>query len=157
AAEILAPEHTTSYEIGLKTRSFDQLSFDVSWFDMTFENLVVSILGSGGLPEFLNAGKERFRGVETSLKWTPRGLAGTSFSIGYAHHDARFVDFTFVDPDGNLVDASGNQLELVSRDLVSGRVDLRTPRGIGGFVAARNQGKRPVDPDNVVSIEGFTE
>src|SRR6185436_2057956 len=113
AAEILDPEHTTSYEVGLKTRIAGGLSLDVAYFDMTFENLVVSILGSGGLPELNTAGEERFKGAEVQLRWSPEALPGSSFDLGYAHHDAKFVDFTFVTPDGEFRDVSGKKLELV--------------------------------------------
>ena len=157
AAEILEPEHSTSYEIGLKTRSYDQLSFDVSWFDMTFENMVVSILGVGGGPELTNAGEERFRGIETNLRWTPPQWPGASIDLGYAHHDARFVDFTFTTPDSQLRDVSGNMLEMVPRHLVNGRIGYRAASGIGGFVAARYQGERPFNRRNTFFADAFTE
>jgi outer membrane receptor protein involved in Fe transport len=157
AAEILEPEHSRSYEVGIKTRSYDQLSFDVSWFDMTFENMVVSILGPGGVPELTNAGKERFRGIETSLRWSPPRWPGASIDLGYAHHDARYVDFTFTTPDSQLVDASGNMLELVPRHLVNGRIGYRAASGIGGFVAARSQGERPFNRRNTFFADAFTE
>src|SRR5262249_19888986 len=121
AAEILEPERTTSYEIGIKTRAFHEVSLDLSYFNMTFRNLVVSILGSGGQPELTNAGKERFKGFESNLRWSPAKLPGSAFEIGYANHSARFVDFTFVTPDGELRDVSGKRLELVPGDLLSGR------------------------------------
>lgn len=157
AAEILDPEHTTSYEVGLKTRAARGIAFDVSYFDMTFENMVVSILGSGGLPELTNAGEQRFRGVETELRWTPEGLHGSSLAIGYANHSARFVDFTFVTPDGTFRDVSGNHLEMVPEDLVSGRATLRTEQGLGGFVAVRYQGERPFNRRNTFFAEAYTE
>jgi outer membrane receptor protein involved in Fe transport len=157
AAEILEPEHSTSYEVGIKTRSYDQLSFDVSWFDMTFENMVVSILGPGGAPALTNAGEERFRGIETSLRWSPPRWPGASIDLGYAHHDARYVDFTFTTPDSQLVDASGNRLELVPRHLVNGRIGYRAASGIGGFVAARSQGERRFNRRNTFFADAFTE
>ena len=110
AAEILDPEHTTSWEVGLKTRAFEGLAFDVSYFDMKFENLVVSILGTGGGPALTNAGEERFKGEEITLRLAPASLPGTTFEIGYAHHNARFVHFTFVTPDSQFRDVSGKHL-----------------------------------------------
>jgi outer membrane receptor protein involved in Fe transport len=157
AAEILEPEHTTSWEAGLKTRAFHQLAWDLSFFDMTFENLVVSILGSGGGPELTNAGEERFRGFETSLRWSPPGFPGATVDVGYAFHNARFVDFTFVTPDSQFRNVSGNKLELVPRDLLNGRVSLRSAMGLGGFVAARYQGERPFNRRNTFFAEAYTE
>ena len=157
AAEILDPEHTTSWEVGLKTRAARGIALDVSYFDMTFENMVVSILGSGGLPELTNAGEQRFKGIESELRWTPAGMHGSSLAIGYANHSARFVDFTFVTPDGTFRDVSGNHLEMVPEDLVSGRASLRTERGLGGFVAVRYQGERPFNRRNTFFAEAYTE
>jgi iron complex outermembrane receptor protein len=157
AAEILEPEHTTSWETGLKTRMLDGLALDVSYFDMTFENMVVSILGSGGTPELTNAGEQRFRGFETSLQWSPTALPGSSFELGYAHHRAKFVDFTFVTPDNEQVDVSGNFLELVPKDIVNVRASLRTAIGAGGFVAMRWQGERPFNRRNTFFADAYTE
>jgi outer membrane receptor protein involved in Fe transport len=157
AAEILDPERTKSFEVGLKTRAAHGIAFDVSYFDMTFENMVVSILGSGGLPELTNAGEQRFRGVETDLHWTPEGLHGSSFAIGYANHSARFVDFTFVTPDGEFRDVSGNKLEMVPGDLVSGRASVQIGQGLGGFVAGRYQSERPFNRRNTFFADAYTE
>lgn len=157
AAEILEPETTDSWEVGLKSRAFHEMTFNASYFDMTFKNMVVSILGSGGLPELTNAGEQRFRGFETDLSWMPKQIQGLTLDLGYAHHNARFVDFTFVDPDlGTLVDVSGNKLEMVPADLFNARASLSLPSGIGGFVAARWQGERPFDKDNAEFAEAFT-
>ena len=157
AAEILEPEHTTSFEVGVKSRWVNGFSLDASYFDMTFQNLVVSILGSGGLPKLTNAGEERFKGFETQLRWASTVLRGSAFGVGYAHHDARFVDFTFVTPDGQFRDVSGKKLELVPRELLNARFDLRTPSGFGGFVAARYQGERPFNRRNTFIAEAYTE
>src|SRR5262245_4635608 len=94
-AEILEPERTNSWEIGAKLRGWNQVAFNVNYFDMTFENMVVSILGPGGGPELTNAGEQRFKGTEVDLGWQPSLIPGASVQLGYAHHDARFVDFTF--------------------------------------------------------------
>jgi iron complex outermembrane receptor protein len=157
SAEILEPEHTTSWEVGLKTRALHGLALDISYFDMKFENMVVSILGPGGGPELTNAGEQRFKGVETDLRWSPASLPGISLGVGYAHHDARFVDFTFVTPDSQFRDVSGKQLELVPRELVSGRVSYVHTTGLGGFAALRYQGERPFNRRNTFFADAYTE
>jgi outer membrane receptor protein involved in Fe transport len=124
---------------------------------MDFENLVVGNLDTLGQPQLLNAGRERFKGQEVSVTLAPAVLRGFSVAAGYAHHDARFVRFTFVDPDGNFLDVSGNRLELVPQDLFNVRASYRSPFGIGAWVAARTQGKRAVDRDNVASFDSFSE
>lgn len=157
AAEILEPEHTTSWEVGLKTRALEEVGVDLSYFDMTFENMVVSILGPGGGPELTNAGKERFKGFEADARWAPRAFAGSSIQVGYAHHDARFVDFTFVTPDSQLRDVSGKHLELVPQELCNVRVNVQMPAGIGLWGAMRYQGERPFNRRNTFFADPYTE
>ena len=157
AAEILEPEHTTSWEVGLKTRALEEVGVDLSYIDMTFENMVVSILGPGGGPELTNAGKERFKGFEADARWAPRAFAGSSIQVGYAHHDARFVDFTFVTPDSQLRDVSGKHLELVPQELCNVRVNVQMPAGIGLWGAMRYQGERPFNRRNTFFADPYTE
>ena len=157
-AQILEPERTHAVEVGFKGRGLRrQVSLDVSWFDMTFDNLVVSIVGPGGGPALTNAGREEFKGIETALVLAPERVPGSSLTLGYAHHDARFVDFTFVTPDSQLVDVSGNRLELVPRDLASARLDVSAPRGLGMFAALRYQGERPLNRRNTAFTDAFAE
>ena len=124
---------------------------------MAFENLVVSVAGPDGLPMLTNAGEERFQGFETVLTWSPRSLSGLSLSAGYAHHDATYVRFSFADPDGNLVVADGNRLELTPRDTWNARLGYAPKAGLGIWGAVRHQGVRPLDPDNTASVPAFFE
>src|SRR5262249_51222466 len=127
---------------------------DINWFTMNFSNLVLSSQDSGGNPIFINAGTERFRGFEVQLQVQPHAWPGTTLSVGYAHHDPRFVHFVSLEPDGNILDASGNLLELAAREMFNARIDLQAPHGVGLFAAVRAQGKRAFDRDNSV---GFTK
>ena len=93
-AEILHPEQSHSVEAGFKTRALNrQLSLDASWFDMTFENLVVSALGPDTLPTLINAGKERFKGFEVNLGIAPDFVSGTTLTDEYwvAHRELGFA------------------------------------------------------------------
>jgi outer membrane receptor protein involved in Fe transport len=157
-AKILDPEHTRSLEVGLKTRALDrQVALDASWFDMKFRNMVVSTLDASLNPVLVNAGSERFKGIEVELTVHPNALPGSTLSLGYAHHDARFVQFTFVAPDGSLRDVSGKQIELVPREMLSARLDLQAASGIGAFAAVRGQGRRPLTRRNTFWADGYAE
>jgi outer membrane receptor protein involved in Fe transport len=157
-ADILEPERTHSVEIGLKTRAAHrQVALDASWFNMTFRNMVVSTIGSDSLPELVNAGKERFRGFETSLTLSPDAFRGLSLGLGYAHHDARFIQFTFFTPDGQFRDVSGKHLELVPNDIVSARLSGETASGLGAFAALRHMGQRPLNRRNTFFVDPYTE
>jgi outer membrane receptor protein involved in Fe transport len=158
SAQILNPERTRSGEVGIKTRWLDrQISFDASLFHMIFENLVVSIVGADGNPKLVNAGKERFQGMETELGYHPAALPDLSLTAGYAHHDARYVRFTFIDPDAGLQDASGQGLELTARDLWNAKAAYVPDLGPGGWVAVRHQNHRPFDKINIAYMPSFYE
>ena len=71
-AEILSPERTTSEEVGVKTNWLDnQVSFNMSFFHMIFNDVVVSIEGPDGQPELVNAGQELFQGAEFEFELPP--------------------------------------------------------------------------------------
>jgi len=157
-ATILKPERTRSGEVGLKTRWLErQVSFDVSVFHMIFENLVVSNVGPDGNPQLLNAGSERFQGSEFTLGYRPAALSGLSFLAGYAHHDARFIEFSFLTPDGALRVVNGKRLELVPRDLWNARIEYATGTGPSAFFAFRHQNRRPLNRRNVNYTDSFFE
>ena len=157
-AEILEPERTRSWEVGLKTRGFEnQASLDLSYFDMTMENMVVAVQDTAGNPELTNAGEERFKGYEVSLELAPTRFAGTTLSLGYAHHDAKFVEFTFFTPDGQFRDVSGKHLELVPQELFNAKLNYVSPVGIGVFGALRYQGERPLNRRNTFYTDAYTE
>ena len=157
-AEILEPERTRSGEVGLKTRWLGrQVSFDVSVFHMIFKNLVVSNIGLDGTPRLINAGSERFQGTELTLGYRPAALSGLTFQAGYAHHDARFIEFSFLNAEGELRVVNGKRLELAPRDLWNARLEYATGHGPSVFFALRHQGRRPLNRRNVNYADGFFE
>ena len=157
-AEILKPERTRSGEVGLKTRWLDrQLSFDVSVFHMIFKNLVVSNVGADGNPRLINAGSERFQGSEFTLGYRPSALPALAFLAGYAHHDARFIRFSFFNAEGALRVVDGKRLELAPRDLWNARVEYAAGHGPSAFVAVRHQNQRPLNRRNVNYTPSFDE
>ncbi|HWZ86814.1 MAG TPA: TonB-dependent receptor [Thermoanaerobaculia bacterium] len=158
SAEILSPERTTSEEFGVKTNWLDdQVSFNMSFFHMIFNNLVVSILGPDGQPKLVNAGKELFQGAEFELQYRPKQLPYFGFVGGYAHHDALYKVFTFIDPDAGPQDASGQRLELTPRDLWNLGLSYGPPEGLGGWFAIRHQNHRPYDKINIAYMPSYFE
>ena len=158
SARILDPERTRSGEAGVKTRWLDrQLSVDLSVFHMIFENLVVSTLGTDGTPALVNAGAERFQGAELEVGYRPAAVPELSLSGGYAHHDARFIRFSFLTPDGELRVVDGKRLELVPRDLWNVRLAWAPAKGPGAFVAVRHQSQRPLNRRNTFFTDAFYE
>ena len=158
AAEILEPERTHSLEGGIKLRGWErQVELNAAIFQMDFSNMVVANLDSLGNPELLNAGRERFKGEEVEVTLAPSALTGLSLTGGYAHHDARFVEFTFVTPDGTFRDVSGKRLELVPTDLWNAKLAWRGLHGVGVWGAVRHQGARPLNRRNTFWVDSYEE
>jgi iron complex outermembrane receptor protein len=157
-AKILDPERTHSLEGGLRASMFDeQFGLEASMFQMDFHNLVVANLGPGGSVDLINAGHERFKGYELSLGLSPEAVPGLTLRWGYAHHDARFVEFTFVTPDSQLRNVSGKRLELAPADMWNASFSYRAPFGAGLWAAVREQGERPLTRRNTFFTPSFTE
>lgn len=158
SARILDPERTRSGELGLKTRWLDrQLSLDVSLFHLIFENKVISIQGPDGNPLLVNGGEQRFQGAEFELGFHPLALHDLSLVAGYAHHDATYVHFSFIDPVFGLQSADGQRLELVPRDLWNVKLSYHPAKGLGGWTAVRHQNDRPFDKINIAYMPAFFE
>jgi len=157
-ATILKPERTRSQELGVKTRWFDrQVSFDLSLFHMIMENLVVSNVDANGNPILINAGSERFQGGEIEVGFHPSALPSLAVYGGYAHHDARYIHFSFIDPDNGLTVADGQRLELVPRDLWNAKIAWQPGKWPGVWVAVRHQNHRPFDKINEAYMDPFYE
>jgi hypothetical protein len=104
-----------------------------------------------------NAGKTRFQGAEVEIGYHPCMLPDFSISGGYAHHDTRYVHFSFIDPDEGLLVADGQRLELTPRDLWNAMLSYRSTRGPGAWFAIRHQNQRPFDKINEAYMPSFFE
>jgi iron complex outermembrane receptor protein len=157
-AHILDPEHTHSIEGGIKGTAFaGQLAFEASAFQLDFHNMVVGFLNASSAPELMNAGHERFKGFEASVSIAPAAVPGLTLSAGRAHHDPRFVQFTFVTPGGTFRNVSGKLVELAPQELWNARASYAPAKWLGGWVAARHQGARPLTRRNSFWTAGFEE
>jgi iron complex outermembrane receptor protein len=109
-ASILKPETATSYDLGLKADLLGRrLALEVSTFLMDFENLVVP-QSAAGSPVLVNAGTERFQGVEASAAW--RLTHDLAARLAYSYHDARFRKYAKDFGDGTLTQLAGKRLEM---------------------------------------------
>ncbi len=157
-AKILDPEHTHSYEFGVKSQAFhNQLSVDAHYFQIDFRNLVVASQAPDLTPILVNAGAERFKGYEVQVGLSPAGMPGLKLSGGYAHYDPRFTSFIDVSPEGVALDVSGNLIELAPQELINARLAYAPSKYLGGWVAVQRVGKRALDRDNGVFLEPFSQ
>jgi outer membrane receptor protein involved in Fe transport len=152
--DILQPETANSYEIGLKSRlGGGRFEWELTGFQMDFENLVVAAQNEEGLPELVNAGSERFKGVELEA----RGRLGSDLWLqgSYAWHDAKFRDYA-QDFDGVLTQLAGNRLEMSAKTLASAGLVYAPARGLTGSVVANYVGERFLNKRNTALTPAYT-
>ena len=107
---ILKPETAKSYDLGAKADLFGRrLTLEVSAFLMDMANLVVP-QSVGGSPVLVNAGSERFQGIEFSA--VGHVTAAVAARLSYSYHDARFRDYQKDFGSGTLTQLSGKRLEM---------------------------------------------
>jgi outer membrane receptor protein involved in Fe transport len=151
-SEILQPETAVSYEIGIKSQLADgRLDFDLSLFDMRFDNLVVT-QAVDGRPGLTNAGKEHFKGAELESRYR---LSDDLLLVGnYAWHDARFGDYEQLFGD-NLTQLDGNRLEMSPENLGALGLIYAPQQGVHASVVWNYIGERFMNKRNTVVADSY--
>ncbi len=151
-SQILQPEQARSGEFGLRGEQFaGRLQWDVSVFQMNFQNLVVT-QDVGGLPGLTNGGNERFKGAEAEAHWR---LSDAFSAVGtWAWHDARFTDYEQLF-DGVPTQLRGKQLELSPRQVGSVGLQYSRPEGLRAYVTAAHVGARYLNKRNTALAGGY--
>ncbi|MBR0817088.1 TonB-dependent receptor [Bradyrhizobium liaoningense] len=146
---------TTSrtYETGVKLLSADKRAeATFSAFDIERKNVYVP--ESGIL--FNVAGKIASKGVEIAAAVNP--VAGLKLWGNVAFVQSRFIDFTYVDGNGDFQSYSGktppNVPNFIANAGASYRFDTKLPVEIGGLV--RHVGDRFNFQDNLVTMNAYT-
>jgi len=157
----LKPERAVQYEVGAQGNLFaNRLRAQVSVFDLENTDKLVSQTVSA-VTSTVNAGKQRNRGVETSLGVLvvdkPTQLVSRVRPwVSYAYTDAKYVDFKS-DANNSAVtrDFSGNEVARVPRTMVNAGVDLGTR--VGAYLTSTYQhvDKVPVTFDNSTYVRGY--
>lgn len=156
---ILAPQVplllTTSrtYETGVKLQSADKRAeATFSAFDIERKNVYVPESGI----VFNVAGKIASKGVEIAAAVNPVG--GLKLWGNVAFVQSRFIDFNYVDGNGDFQSYSGktppNVPNFVANAGASYRFDTKLPVEIGGLV--RHVGDRFNFQDNLVTMNAYT-
>jgi len=150
---VLEPETSTAYELGVKLRTMEgKVDVEASWFDMDFENLVVSTI-INNLPALANVGKTRFKGFELA---TDIQLPNAVFArASYSFHDGKFVDYE-QDFDGELTQVGGNRFEMSPRTLYSAGLVLAPERGFIASVGFNYTGDRYMNKRNTALAPSFS-
>jgi outer membrane receptor protein involved in Fe transport len=152
-AHILKTEASKSSEVGLKNRlAGGRFEWELTAFQMDFENLVVS-QSVDGLPQLVNAGSERFKGVELDTKG--RLASDLWWQATYAWHDAKFRDFVKL-LDGENLQLAGHRLQLSAKALASAGLVYSPAHGLFGSVTVNYTGSRVLDEQNEILAPSYT-
>lgn len=149
---ILQPETSWSVEGGLKGRFLDhRMEVEASGFYMRFNNLVTPI-SVDGVPELINAGKERFTGFESALSYhLPKNLTARAT---YSYHNAIFTDFVR-DFDGVPTQLAGKRIEMSPLNLAAFGLMYMPVRGLFGNIQVIYTGSRYLNQRNTALADGF--
>jgi iron complex outermembrane receptor protein len=105
------PDSTNNYEVGLKGRFANGISYTFDVFDVLWDKPQVAGGTPGGNGAVWNANKAKSTGVEFDLK-SPLFLPGLSITASGTYANARFTEDYFIAADvfGNIVGKAGQQL-----------------------------------------------
>lgn len=153
----LRPVKVDSYESGVRGQLGTRFVYQVSAYDMTIRDDIITFVTAQNTREATNAGKTRHRGVEASA-----GAALSSalrLDVSYSTASQRYVEWTPQAPRPRVagVSYSGNLIEQAPRDL--GNLLLTfSPRALrDGRVALEwsHTGRYAADPGNVFFYSGY--
>jgi outer membrane receptor protein involved in Fe transport len=151
---LLDPETANTYEAGMRTRLADgRLGIQASAFLMDFENMVIAT-SVNGVPGLANAGKNRFKGIETEVTWEPRDHVVARGA--YAWHDARFTDSVQLF-DGVPTQLAGKRLEMSAHHMAGASLAYAPEHGIVGFAELHYVGSRFLNKRNTAPADGYAE
>jgi outer membrane receptor protein involved in Fe transport len=153
----LAPVKVDSYELGVRGQLGTRVNYQLSGYDMTIRDDILTFVTAINTREASNAGRTRHRGVEASVGAyvTPSLRVDGSYSNAIQ----RYVTWTprAASPAGAGVSYSGNLIEDAPRDLASVLVSWQAPVLNGGRVALEwsHTGGYETDPANTHRYAGY--
>lgn len=151
--EILDPETAQSYEGGLKGRMFNRrFDWQFSVFRMDFTNLVTATV-IDGLPALINAGEERFQGIEIETEGEMD--YGIRWQAGYSHHSSKFTDFV-QEFDGVPTQLAGKRLEMTPEHLAYAGLLYYPAQGVNGNIIINYVGSRFLNKRNTALADAYT-
>ena len=150
--DILKPETAHGWEAGFKATRGSRLTAGISYFDTRFANLVIRE-NIGGLPGLANAGRERFRGIEGEIRWSP--LPDLTMFGSAAYHLAKFTDYARLQDDDTLQQLAGNRLELSPKYLGTAIATYAPAKGPQASATLRYVGSRFLNKRNTVTARAY--
>lgn len=127
----LQAEKGTNFEAGFRSYLINnRLSIDINAFTFGLNNSISQRRDSSGADYFINAGKTRQKGIESSLNFRisrnpSQFITNSNFQLSYAYNDFLYRQFKQLD-----IDYSKNKIPGVSPHTVSAGINAETKAGI---------------------------
>ncbi len=146
----IEPQHTTSYELGMRGRVRGWLTYDVAVFqaDVRDELIPFEDPSEPGRRFFRNAGSARHRGAEIGV--SARLPGGVSALAAYTGSDLKFREFRTADETFD-----GNTIPGVPRHRFHWSVRYDGPNGLWGALDNTHTSSYYVDDANSVQVASW--
>jgi iron complex outermembrane receptor protein len=151
----LIPVKVNSYEAGMRGQLGQRFVYQVSAYDMTMTDDILTFVTTANTREATNAGSSRHRGIEMSA-----GAAVTSdirLDLAYSNATHKYVDWTPSASTTAPVTYSGKYMEMAPRDL-SNVSFTWSPRALNSgriVLEWAHLGKYAEDPANTKFYSGY--
>ncbi len=149
----LDPEVGWNYDAGVKGIFFNRLSVDANAFLFFLQNTIVQRRDAGGGEMYINAGKTKQYGVETSLNYALGShsfLTKSNIWLSHTWHQFHYVDFKQVTND-----YSGNFLPGVAPHTVAAGFDFSFLKNFSGAVTYYYSDEVPLNDANTSFADAY--
>jgi outer membrane receptor protein involved in Fe transport len=159
----LEPVKVDSYEAGIRGQLLQRFLYELSVYDMTISDDILTFITPSNSREAVNAGKSRYKGIEigTGIALAPM----LRLDLSYSRTSQRYVDYvpqaaqpaTASAPAKAAIDYSGNLVEQAPRSLANAFLTWSPSVLKGGRVAFEysHTGSYPGDAANTAFYSGF--
>ena len=145
----LEPVKADSYELGIRGQATQDLSYEVTLYQMAMQDDILSVTDETGARRNTNTGETEHRGIEMGIGWKlPNDLL---LQASYTRAEHRYDDW--LDRSG---DFSGNHIPNAPRDFANLALTYSPHFLNGGRVEVEwaHQGKQYIDEANEYSYDG---
>jgi outer membrane receptor protein involved in Fe transport len=159
----LEPVKVDSYEAGIRGQLLQRFLYELSVYDMTISDDILTFITPSNSREAVNAGKSRYKGIEigTGIALAPM----LRLDLSYSRTSQRYVDYvpqaaqpaTASAPAKAAIDYSGNLVEQAPRSLANAFLTWSPSVLKGGRVAFEysHTGSYPGDAANTAFYSSF--
>ncbi len=149
----LAPEEGWSLEPGFRGTIFERATIDLSVFSTKLTNSIVTRRDAAGANYFLNAGKIKQEGLETSISYrllSEQNPWSVLLQGTYALHNFKYAEFVQLNQD-----FSGNKLPGVSPNTFTAMADVKYKKIWSAYLSYSYSDKIALNDANTQSANSY--